>query len=56
MWENVSELLLERQGIKFETQYPNYDRWYASLKSRESVEKAVEMRVKGIKDRDLISS
>ena len=54
MWENVVELILERQGINFETQYPNYDRWWAKLKERESVKRAVRMRAQGIKDNNLI--
>lgn len=50
MWENVVELLVERMGIKLETQYPNFERWFATLKGREHVQKAIEMRAKGIQE------
>ena len=54
MWENVVELVLQMRGTKFETEYPNYDRWWASLKDRKTVKKAIEMRAKGIEDNNLI--
>ena len=50
MWENAVELLVERMCIKFETQYPNFEYWFATLKGREHVKKAIGMRAKGIQE------
>lgn len=56
MWENVVELLFQKLQIELEKEYPNYDRWFTSLKGRDSVKTAVAMRAKGIKDNNLIGN
>ena len=55
MWENVVELLIGREMIKFDTsKFPNYDRWWKSLKERKSVEKATRMRAEGLEKHALV--